>query len=599
MKLIRRATKFVALVAFLLCSPLYSVVVHAQVLDQVPEQAIIVVKVNNLQSVSTKFGKLATDLQLVAQVPPLADPLGALTEKLKITNGLDKGGDGAFAFIDPAAIGGDNDNAFMVLWPVTDYKAFLANFGEAKEENGISEVTIADSPKPAYFASWGKYAVMTPSKEIAAMKPTGVKVAGATAKEMSSKDVVLLANMPMVKTKLQPMLAQVKEEASDGIKNSLTGDMEKYGPLAQVAVTQFIGIADAILRDAQGATYGITFADNGISATTMVEFDPASYSGTLSSSMKNSDASMLEGIPSGKYLFFGGSVSDPAVMGKAIDDFMTPITAELTKAGGAEADSATKYVDSLRKYIMATQGTAGGLLAPSGALGQEPIIQMVSVQTGDAAAMKSAYQDMLTSQQDLMKTFNPQAANTMKTTITPNAKTVDGVNFDLIHTEFTLGQGPAAAQADNAMKMIYGPDGMNVLTGVTADKLVIGFGANDQTLSDTLTVIKAKDDPLAKLPGVAAVATQLPKSRAMTMYIPLDQIVTTAGNYASAMGMPIQIQLPGDLPPIGVTFSTDGSAMRIDSYTPTDLIKALVAQGMQIYMQRMGGGGGPGGPGGL
>ncbi len=483
---------------------------------------------------------------------------------------------------------------------VTDYKAVLANFGEAKEDNGISEGTIADSPKPAYFASWGKYAVMTPSKEIAAMKPTGVKVAGAaTAKEMSSKDVVLLANMPIVKAKLQPMLAQAKEEALDGIKNSLTGDMEKYGPLAQVAVTQFIGVADAILRDAQGATYGITFADNGIGATTMVEFDPASYCGTLSSSMKNSDVSMLEGLPSGKYLFFGGSVSDPAVMSKSIDEFMAPITAELAKAGGNDADSATKYIDAVRKYIMATQGTAGGLLAPSGALGQEPIIQMITVQTGDAAAMKAAYQDMLTSQQDLMKTLNPQTGNAMKTTITPNAKTVDGVNFDLIHTEFTLGQGPAAAQADNAMKMIYGPDGMNVLTGVTADKLVIGFGANDQTLSDTLTVIKAKDDPLAKLPGVAAVAAQLPKSRAMTMYIPLDQIVTTAGNYASAMGMPIQIQLPGDLPPIGVTFSTDGSAMRIDSYTPTDLIKALVAQGMQLYMQRMGGGGGPGGPGGL
>lgn len=595
MTLIRRATTLMALVAFLLCS----VVVRAQVLDQVPEQAIIVVKVNNLQSVSTKFGKFATDLQLVAQVPPLADPLGALTEKLKITNGLNKDGDGAFALLDPAVAGGDNDNSFLILWPVTDYKAFLANFGEAKEENGISEMTIVDSPKPAYFANWGKYAVMTPSKEIAAMKPTGVKVAGAAAKEMTSKDVVLLANMAMVKSKLQPMLAQGKEQALDAVKNGMNGDMEKYGPLAQVVVTQFIGIAEALLRDAQAATYGISFGDNGISSTAMVEFDPASYCGTLASSVKNSDASMLEGIPSGKYLFFGGSVNDPKAMGKAIDDLVTPITTELAKAGGTDTEAITKYIASMRKYVMATQSTAGGLLAPSGAIGQEPIIQMVSVQTGDAATMKSAYQDMLTSQQDLMKSFNPQAANTMKTTITPNAKTLDTVSFDLVHTEFTLGQGPAAAQADNAMKMIYGPDGMNVLTGTTADKLVIGFGANDQTISDTLTVIKAKDDPMAKLPGVVAVATNLPKSRAMTLYIPLDQIVTTAGNYASAMGMPIQVQLPGDLPPIGVTFSTDGSAMRLDSYTPTDLIKALVAQGMQMYMQHMGGGGGPGGPGGL
>jgi hypothetical protein len=84
----------------------------------------------------------------------------------------------------------------------------------------------------------------------------------------------------------------------------------------------------------------------------------------------------------------------------------------------------------------------------------------------------------------------------------------------------------------------------------------------------------------------------------MTMYIPLDEIATTIGTYAGAMGMPIQIQLPPDLPPIGMTASTDGTAVRIDSYTPTDLIKALVAQGMQLYMQRMGAGG-AGGPGGL
>ncbi len=40
MTLIRRATTIVALLAFLLFSPLCSIVVNSQVLDQVPEQAI-------------------------------------------------------------------------------------------------------------------------------------------------------------------------------------------------------------------------------------------------------------------------------------------------------------------------------------------------------------------------------------------------------------------------------------------------------------------------------------------------------------------------------------------------------------------------------
>jgi hypothetical protein len=148
------------------------------------------------------------------------------------------------------------------------------------------------------------------------------------------------------------------------------------------------------------------------------------------------------------------------------------------------------------------------------------------------------------------------------------------------------------------MKMMYGPEGMNALTGTVGDKLVIGFGASEATLISTIAAVKDSSDPLSKVPGVAAVSSQLPKSRAFTLYVPLDELVTTISTYAGAMGMPIQIQLPPDLPPIGITAGTEGSAVRIDSYTPTDLIKALVATGMQLYMQRMQGGA-PGGPGGL
>src|SRR5206468_568433 len=120
-----------------------------------------------------------------------------------------------------------------------------------------------------------------------------------------------------------------------------------------------------------------------------------------------------------------------------------------------------------------------------------------------------------------------------------------------------------------------------------ADKLVIGYCTPDATLESTIAAVKAKEDAVTKMPGVAAVAGQLPKNRAFVAYVPLDEIVTTVGTYAGALGMPIQIQLPPDLPPIGITTASEGSCIRVDSYTPTDLVKALVAQAMQIYMQRM------------
>ena len=494
-------------VAFLMCAPF----ARAQVLDQVPEQAMVVVKVTNIGGFSTKLGKLCTDLQLTAQLPPLADPLGALQEKLKLSNGIDKSGDAVFAFLDPSVAGGNDDNAFLLLWPVTDYKSFLGNFPDAKEDGGISEVKFADSDKPAYIANWGKYAAMSPAKEIAALKPTGIKVSGATEKEMSTKDIVLFANMAQLKAKLQPQLAKAKESALSEMDKNMSPDAAKFAPAIKALVSQFFNIADSTLRDATAATIGVSIGENGINSTTMAEFEPTSYIGTITKGLKNSDASMLTGLPAAKYLFFGGSVNDPATSTKLIDDFTAPITAELAKISDPKSDAITKYIASVRKYMLATQGQAAGWIAPTGALGQEPIFQILSIQSGDPAAMKSAYAEMMSVQQDLATAFGAPDG-TIKTTTTPNAKTIEGVSFDLLHTDMNLGQGPNAAQADNTMKMIYGPDGMNALTGVVGDKLVVGFGASEQTLGAAITAIKANDDPMSKNAGVAAVRRSFPRA---------------------------------------------------------------------------------------
>jgi hypothetical protein len=590
----RRSLATLVVVAFLMCA----LVARAQVLDQVPAEALVVVKVNNLQGFSTKLGKFCTDLQLTAQVPQLADPLGSLQEKLKIPNGLDKSGDAVFAFLEPAVAGGDSDNSVLLLWPVSDYNAFIGNFPDAKTDGGITEAKFADSDKPAFIANWGKFAAMSPSKEVVSLKPTGLKLTGVTAKEMASKDVCMLANIPRLRAIVQPELEGAKrDEKLADIEKNMTGDVEKYVPAVKALVSQLFVVADSFFRDAQAATLSLNFGENGINSTMMAEFEPSSYIGQMAKNLKNSQGSMLTGLPAGKYLFFGGSVNDPATVAKVMDDFMAPIKTELDKLGGKEADAINKYVASFRSFMNATHGGSFGWVAPTGALGQEPIIQIISVNSGDAAAMKTAYQDMITSQQMLATAFGAPEG-TVKTATTPNAKTIDGISFDLTHTDMNLGQGANAAQADNMMKMIYGPEGMNVLTGIVGEKLVIGFCATDQTLSQTIAATKAGEDALSKTPGVAAVNSQLPTSRVMTLYIPLDDIATTVGTYAGAMGMPIQIQLPPDLPPVGMTVASDGSAIRVDSYTSTDLIKALVAQGMQLYMQRMGGGA-PGGPGGL
>jgi hypothetical protein len=335
---------------------------------------------------------------------------------------------------------------------------------------------------------------------------------------------------------------------------------------------------------------GITLVPEGINTTTMAEFSPNGYVAKTITSVKNTDAPLLGGLPTGKYLVYAGSVSDPQVASKLVSDFIDPVAKELL-AVGPEMKPVQDYINELKRYVGAQKSQTFGVIAPTGAVGAEPLLQFVSVQGGDAKTMSDAYSKMIQAQQDVMKALNIPGTESVKPVRTASAKTLDGVSFDQIVTKVDPNaQDPNAAQQAQIMQMIYGPQGAVVNYGVMGDKLLVASGVNDQVLSAAIAAAKANQAPLADNDKVKAVAAQLPKQRVMAVYIPVDEIVTTALSYAKQFGFAMNVQLPPDLPPVGMTTGTDGSAIRIDSHIPTTLVQSLVAAGMQAAMQMQGGG---------
>src|SRR4051794_20013970 len=93
----RAAATLVAAVVF--C---YGAAARAEgVMDQVPADALVVVKVNKLDKTSQKIGKWAEALGLAQLSPDAAHPLGALEKHLNVRQGLDRSGDMAFVFLAP------------------------------------------------------------------------------------------------------------------------------------------------------------------------------------------------------------------------------------------------------------------------------------------------------------------------------------------------------------------------------------------------------------------------------------------------------------------------------------------------------------------
>jgi len=494
----------------------------------------------------------------------------------------------------------------LLLIPVSDYDQFLGNFTEPKTEGGISEVTFPDSEETGYVAHWGDYAAISPNRAIVSAKPQGISLQGLAAKEFDSKDAVIWANLPALREIALPKLQQEREQIIDKISqemNKQAATNPAMEPLAKVVANQLVNAAERFLKDGQAATFSLNFGEQGINTTLMTEFEASSYLGQTVSQVKNSDQSLMAGLPDESYIVMGGLVIDQQVATKLLSDAVDPILKE-TAGLGEQGKPINAYFDALKRVLASTKSETFGLIAPTAAIGQGSLLQGLAILNGDAKAIAAAQKDMFDSQAEMAKMFSSQEA-TAQTTYTANAKTVDGVALDQFQTKFTVNpKTPEERRIAQMMTLMYGPEGFNGYVGVLDDHHAIFVtGLADEQIKKTIDAAKADQPAVAQRQHVASVTSQLPKNRIGEMYVSLDVLLTTAANYAKQFGANAPLNLQPNLPPIGMTLATEGSAVRMDSHVPSQLVQQLVAAGMQMFMGMQGGGPGggtqPGTPGGL
>jgi hypothetical protein len=571
---------------------------RGQALDQVPSDALVVLKIGHLSDTNTKVADLLQQLGVTDLAPETKDPLAAFEDKTGIPPAsVDPKRDAAVYMPLAAADGDDGDQPKMVvLLPVSDYKALLGSMGDTKTEGDVTSGHFKGSGEDAFVAHWGDYAAITPKKEYLAGKHDGVKPTGPAAKELEERDFCVYVNFPVLKTKLLPELAKARTKAQSEADDRMPDSTGPKKELRHAAIDQAFNVAERFLQDAQGTTLGLTIGKTGVSGNMTVAFADGSYLGKLLGGMKTTEAPLMGGLPDEKYLFFGGSVLDPDKVTQLINDLGDPIVAKL----GALGDDGKKIqtlIDTYKAGLATTQGGAFGMVVPTAALGQGSLFRYIAVLRASADKLRDAQEQMATLQQEVMAGLGVQGAAMMKTTVTKNVKTIDGVSFDSVKTDIDPNANNGAAmQAQQMMTYAYGPDGMNLLLGVVNDHTLLStMGVDDQLLGSTVEAAKANTDVLSA--QIKAVDAELPKARAMASYLDMAQVFSTVLSYAHAMGMNLPVQLKPDLPPIGFSLGSDASSstMRVDSFVPTSLMQSLVQAGFQIYLQMPHGGGGNGG----
>ena len=74
---------------------------RADVLEEIPSDAMAVLKIKDLESMNTKVAKMAKTFGLDEIKPEMKDPLNALLEMGHMTKGINKAGDAALVLFAP------------------------------------------------------------------------------------------------------------------------------------------------------------------------------------------------------------------------------------------------------------------------------------------------------------------------------------------------------------------------------------------------------------------------------------------------------------------------------------------------------------------
>lgn len=558
----------------------------AQTVTTVPDSAVVMIKVNNVQKVSQKVGKLCEQWGLAAMVPELSDPLGSLQGRLSVSKGINSAGELAVIILDQGAQP-QMQRPFIILVPVTDYQAFIGNFQNPTVDGAITNVIIPGADEPAFVAQWGQHAALAMDKALLETPLKQSAFPAAAAGQMSQRDVVAYVNFRSFRDKAAGGLAAMKPfiiGQLDQAAAAQPAEKKKLVPLAKVALGQILAGVDHILKETQAGTYGLAIADDGIQITTLCEFEPDSYLAKTSAKLKNGSGTLVSGLPGGQYIAVGGVVLDSPVYSQLVDDAASPILAQVAKMG-PEVKPIADYVTALKTILNATRRQSFCVSASDQKVGDGALFSSLAVIDGDAKAIQDSQKTIAASQDQFMKLLDFQGAGGTTTSFKPAAKTLGGVTFDQIVVAMNAPQGtPEAAM----QKMIYGPNGMTGCVGQINPKTVLV-----SQLADDATILKgieaAKSGSTAAIDdNIKLVSAKLPANRIAEGYLNLDHIASLVSKVLEATtGQPLPVEIPAGQPPIGVSVSSEGASVRTDVYIPSGVIQNIVGAVVQMQMGQM------------
>ena len=171
------------------------------------------------------------------------------------------------------------------------------------------------------------------------------------------------------------------------------------------------------------------------------------------------------------------------------------------------------------------------------------------------------------------------------TSFEENAKEVAGVSFAKTSTQLPQGDMMQTMISNFA----FGPEGPSGYVGVINDETMVAVGGlSDEQITTVVEAAEAGESPLTDKPGMDLMAKHLPEQQSAVFFWDVAETARAGLGALQAFGQAPPVQIPQDLPPVGVAAGPDEDSLRIGILVPKDLVSAAIATSMQ-FEQGMGG----------
>lgn len=547
-------------------------------LDALPAKAEIVVLVPNLGALNQKLANLNTALGGVA--PWMADTLTEFKRTTGMNNGINDNGSLALVLNDVAKLGESEDQAtppFVMLVPVSDYKAFVANFN-VNEVDLNTTISAVISGEEAFVRKIGNYAVMGADKAVvdnfASANNASALLARAgkhTGAALNRSDILVLVDLAALAPQLQPKIETTLTEAIKELESN--PELAKDSPVdPKVFLQAYQTGIRSFLNSADVAVLGLDISDLGVGLTSSAQFKADSELSKYIVATKTNAATHLKHVANQPYLLAVSMDTTGIDFKPLIASIADPIRKSNPEMG--------KLIDAAIPLILNSTGSAGAYYPGQLNLAGSLFNSVSVVATEDAAAYAKSFRDYL----DLLsKTTLPVtipaadgSGNTEKANIrfftqyNPNTTTVDGVAIDQYEMRYDL--PPALlAQINPQLMMLTGMAAQRGYVAQVNGKVIVTSTPDLPTLTQAIAAAKSGKG-LDENSNLTAVRQQLGSGAAFEAYLNVGTIASTAVSFAQAFGMDTGVQVPQNLPPVGYALMASDNGVAGRTFFPTPVI---------------------------